>query len=109
MLTAEASVTTDRASRYLVQLCEHVNKMGRQHLHRARVHVGAPPQVLGAKWSDMHGVVAFTGGQCTLDATADTLRLRLEAADADSLQRMKAMVSRRLQTIGRRDHLEVVW
>ena len=36
MLTTEAHVETERASRYLVQLCKHTSQMGRYLRHRRR-------------------------------------------------------------------------
>jgi hypothetical protein len=108
-LSAEGRVDTERASRYLAQLCEHLNQMGHRRFHKIRSHGAAHPGVISVEWSDAHGVLIFTGGQCTLQASADALTLRAEAADADSLQRMQEMLSMRLETIGRRDRLRVVW
>lgn len=42
-------------------------------------------------------------------ATADALRLRAEATDQDGLQRIQDGIARRLETVGRRDHLRVTW
>jgi len=108
-LIAEARVETERGSRYLVQLCEHVNQMGHRRFHKIRSHGAAHADVIGVEWSAEHGVLTFAGGQCTLRASADALTLRAEAADADSLQRMQNVLSMRLETIGRRDQLKVVW
>jgi len=45
MLTAEGCAETEPASRYLVQLCEHVDQIGHHHVHRAPAHDAAPPDV----------------------------------------------------------------
>lgn len=104
MLSAEAQVETGRASRYLRQLCEHLNQIGHHHTHG-----GAHPSVERVEWSDQQGVITFAQGRCTLRATAHTLTLRAEAVDADGLLLMKDMLAARLETIGRRDRLMVMW
>jgi hypothetical protein len=109
MLSAEAHVSTERASRYLVQLCEHLDHIAGQHRHQALMHAGAPPQARTVEWSDTHGVITFDGGHCTLDATPDTLTLHVDAVDADSLHRIQVGLAHRLETIGRRDQLTVAW
>lgn len=106
MPTARTRVVTDRASRYLVQLCEHLDQME----HRAQ-HRGAPatPGALRVEWTDVHGVITFAGGRCTLDATDDALDLHLVADDAQELSRMQTVFAARIETIGRRDNLHVAW
>jgi hypothetical protein len=42
-------------------------------------------------------------------ATPDALTLRAEAADEANLRRVQELLTRRLETIGRRDHLTVNW
>ena len=114
MLTAEAQIRTNRPSRYLIQLCSHASDMGRHQGHglRARHAGSAPegsPELRHAEWSDTHGVVRLSWGQCTLQATPGTLTLRAEAADEENLRRIQDLISRRLETFGRRDHLKVDW
>lgn len=111
MLTAEAHVTTDRASRYLTQLGRHASQMGRRLGHWPRAHGGGdtPPEVDHAEWSDTHGIIRFPWGQCTMQATPDALILRAEATDAEHLQRIQEGITRRIETIGRRDRLTVTW
>jgi hypothetical protein len=99
MLIAEARVATDRSSRYLVQLCEHVDKIARAHL-QMQAHV---------EWSDTHGVISLGWGRCTLRANPGVLTLRAEAPDEESLRRVQQRVADRLERIGRRDHLTVTW
>lgn len=85
MPTAEARVETERASRYLVQLCRHATRMGPHLRHRRRAHDGedmqAPPEVRHVEWSDTYGLVALSWGQWTMYASPDALTLRAEAAD----------------------------
>jgi hypothetical protein len=111
MLTAEAHVQTDHASRYLVQLCRHAQQVHRMR-HRPRAHGGGerqPPKVEHVEWSDTRGTVNFGWGQCTMEANADTLTLRAEAADEESLQRVQDIIARDIERFGRRDHLTVTW
>jgi hypothetical protein len=109
--TAEATVETDRASRYLVQLARHGSQMGRSTSHRPRTHGagGAPPDVQHTEWSDTHGIITFGWGQCTLHATPEGLTLHAQAADEQNLRRIQDGIAARLEKIGRRDQLKVTW
>jgi hypothetical protein len=99
MLTAEASVATERSSRYLMQLCRHL-------AHVARMH----PQVqANVDWSEDHGLITFGFGRCVLHAHPAALILRAEATDAEGLLRIEQRVADRLTQIGRRDRLTVTW
>ena len=108
-----AQIQTERPSRYLVQFCKHAAAMGggghtpRMHLHatmaRREVQVAA-------EWSDTSGTVTFNPwGQCTLTADADTLTLRIDAADEDGLAQIRDVIDRDLQRFSRRDPLAVTW
>jgi hypothetical protein len=110
MHTAVAHVETDRASRYLVQLCRHVSQMGGPGGHRPPSRGGhVPPEVQHVEWTDTRGTIDVGWGRCTVEATPDVLTLRLESADEEGLQRLQAAVAHRLETIGRRESLEVTW
>jgi hypothetical protein len=99
MLIAEASVVTERANRYLVQLCRHVHLVARAHPRlRARV-----------EWSDDRGTISLGGGRCTLRAEPGVLRLRAEAPDEEGLCQLEQRVAERLEQVGRRDRLTVTW
>jgi hypothetical protein len=99
MLIAQAVVQTDRPSRYLVQLCQHVNLVAQANPHmRARV-----------QWSDDEGLIEFDLGRCILRAETSGLRLRAEAPDAERLRQLQQRIAGRLEQIGRRDHLSVTW
>lgn len=111
MPTAEAHVATDRASRYLAQLCRHLGQMPRTS-HRPPAGHGdgrMPPTVQHVDCGDTRGTVRFSDGQWTLAATADVLVLRIEAEDEDALQRLQTRVAARVEKIGRRDGLHVHW
>ena len=99
MPIAEAKVATDRASRYLVQLCQHVSLAAQAH----------PQMQALAEWTDDRGVISFGSGQCTLRADSGVLTLRAEAPDKDSLHQLEQRVADRLVQIGRRERLTVTW
>jgi hypothetical protein len=109
--TAEARVPTDRASRYLIQLCRHADQMRRMRLEPPGRLGGSrmPPRVQHVSYTDTTGTVRFAEGQLTLQASADTLTLRVDAADDDSLRRLQNGIAARLHKIGRRDQLMVTW
>jgi hypothetical protein len=107
--TAQARIPTDRAGRYLVQLCQHLNQISGHSRHGGAADARRPPQIRHVEWSDSHGVIEFAFGQCTLDATGDTLTITLAAGDTNELREMQQTLAARLKTIGRRDNLIVTW
>lgn len=114
MPSIEATVRTARASRYLVQFCQHAMAMGGTRGHLPGLHRrGAPGHgevQAHAEWSDTHGVVTFTpGGQCNLDADADTLTVRIDANDGQALQRIQDIITRDLDRFSHREPLTVDW
>ena len=111
LLTSEARIATDRANRYLTQLCRHAGEMGRRSHYRPRAHGGAdgPPVVEQTQWSDSRGTIRFKWGQCSVEATEEALVLRSESADEEGLRRIQDGIASRLETIGRRDNLTVTW
>ncbi|MER6357217.1 DUF2218 domain-containing protein [Streptomyces sp. NPDC001634] len=110
MPTAEARIATDRASRYLVQLCRHADMMVRMRHRPPARHGGRQmPDVRHVEWSDTHGTVRFAEGQWTLDASSDALTVHVEADDEETLQRLQNGITGRIEKIGRRDGLKVTW
>lgn len=120
MVTAEARIETERASRYLAQLCRHISNISnmsdkaRPLRHRPRRHLAgqaqSPPNVRPhAEWSETRGIISFGGGKLTMQAGADSLTLRAEADSEENLQQLQDLVTERLEKFGRRDHLKVNW
>jgi hypothetical protein len=99
MLSAEARVATGRSSRYLVQLCRHIDQVARAN-PQMRAHV---------EWSDDHGLLDFGWARCELRAEPDALVLRAEAGDENGLRELERRVADRVEQIGRRDGLTVTW
>ena len=99
MLIAEAAVATERPSRYLVQLCRHIDQVARAN----------PQMAANAECSDEYGVISFPWGRCTLRAGPRVLSLHAEAPDEEGLLHLERRVTDRLEQIGRRDRLTVTW
>src|SRR5690242_15934936 len=109
MPVAEARVRTDRASRYLTQLCGHTARMSvLAHANRHGEHAAtAMPQ--RAECSDTDGVIDFGRGRLTLRATNEELILLAEADDEQDLRLMQDAIAARVQRVGRRDQLSLTW
>lgn len=110
----EAQIETERASRYLRQLCKHADAMSGRGSHTPGMHLhnkAVPGEVeVAAAWSDTDGTLTFTPwGQCTLAADTDTLTLRIAAADEDGLHHMRDVLTRDLERFSSRDPLTVTW
>jgi hypothetical protein len=111
MPTAEAHIQSEHPSRYLLQLCRHAGSISHKDRHLA-LHAGeleAPPEVLRVECSATDGTLSLNWGQCIMHAGTDTLTLRVEATDEDSLQRIQDLLAGDLKRFGRRDHLTVNW
>ena len=110
MRTSRAHVETQRAPRYLAQLCRHFSNL-RRHESRGREHETAqPPDIeVHVEWQENHGTITFPWGRCTLNATADGLALAVEAPDEPARQRIEDLVGSHVERFGERDHLTVNW
>lgn len=113
MPTAETRIATDRAARYLAQLCRHAAAVTRSGAHPGGPHAGGEDRAdatVDAQWSDTRGVIAFAPyGSCTLEAGESELLVRVEAADEAALARIRRIVAADLDRFGRRDGLAVSW
>jgi hypothetical protein len=123
MLTSEASVELGSPGRYLAQFCKHAAAMNqhlpamlRRHAPGALAHAGGGALVggevqLDVECSETSGVVEFTPwGKCTISVDGDSrLLLRVDANDADDLQRIQGVISSDLERWGRRENLRVAW
>jgi hypothetical protein len=117
MPTAEARIATERASRYLAQLCQHVTSISARDPailpHRARHAPDSARHPAGtrprAEWTETHGTNSFPGGTITLQARPDALIVRADAGTGPDLRRVQEGVSGHLARFGRRDQLTVAW
>ena len=105
-----ARIPTTRASRYLIQLCQHGSLMSRLPRHRRGGHgPGGLPPAATASSAGTEGTIEFGWGRCTLHATADALTLHAEADHQQHLEQIRDGISARLERIGRRDQLTATW
>jgi len=109
----QAQIQTERATRFLVQFCQHAGAMGggghtpRLHLHAA---MARREMQVTADWSDTSGTVTFhPWGRCTLTADGGTLTVRIDASDVDGMTQIRDVIDRDLQRFSRRDPLVVTW
>src|SRR4051794_20937779 len=114
MPTAEARIPTNRASRYLTQLCRHTAQASAlDHEHHHRQQEGATPAAASiprrAECSGADGIIVFEGGRCILRATGEELILLAEADDQQDLRLIQRALTARLQRIGHRDQLAPTW
>ena len=114
MMTAEADIKTEHAARYLARLCGHLGKLGTashrlQHRPAGHADGDGPPRVRRVECSGIEGTVSLDWGQWTMRAFPGRLAVRAEAADEESLRRIKDLLTSRLQKFGRREHLTVNW
>ena len=93
MASAEARIPTAKASQYLQQLCKHWS-------HKYEV-----------TFTPQEGRIPFSNGAvCTLNATPDTLVLKVESEDPEALPRMGEVVINHLKRFAFREDLgEVRW
>ncbi|MDF2621338.1 MAG: hypothetical protein K0S00_3997 [Xanthobacteraceae bacterium] len=86
MPATSALVPTAHASRYLQQLCKH-------WAHKLEV-----------SFTPEHGEVKLPDGAvATMDAQPEMLAVRIEAGDAETLERMKDVVARHLDRFAFRE------
>lgn len=93
MPTCDGFAATERAARYLNQLCKHMTGHG--------MHVETPDET--------YGFADFGFGTCTLRAQPDGLAMTLQAQQPVALERAQHGLTRELERFGRRDGLTVTW
>ena len=93
MPASQTSIPTASASRYLQQLCKHWSYK------------------FAVEFTPQHGTIPFDATRtCTLDASADTLALRVEAADDATLERMQGVVIEHLKRFAFREEFgDIEW
>jgi hypothetical protein len=117
MPAAEAHIETGRATRYLTQLCQHIQSIYSNHgplsharrRPSARHAQGRPAEPPRVAWTDTQGTVSFADAAITLTASPSALILRAEAGSEEGLQQAQELMTGLLTRIGRRDRLTVTW
>ncbi len=110
MVTAHARIPTDRAGRYLVQLCRHAAMIGAGS-HAPNGHRSARSDMhVVADWSESAGTITFDPwGHCVLTATADSLDVHIDAADNGHLHKIEDIIGNNLERMSHRNPLAVQW
>ena len=91
MLQAQASVKSQKAERYLVQLCKHF-------AHK-----------VPAEWAGGRGFVDFGAGTCEILADHEALTLTCKADSGEGLERVKHILEDHVTRFGWREKLTVEW
>lgn len=91
MIAAETRVNSEKAKRYLVQLCKHF-------AHKTP-----------AEYDETQGRVDFRPGLCVMTATDDALFVRCEAGAAPELERVMHIVEDHIVRFGWREKVVVEW
>lgn len=89
--TSRTAIATEQASRYLQQLCKHFT-------HK-----------LAVSFDEHAGEVAFSIGDCRLQADAAALHIDLSVPNAGDLEQLKDVVIRHLVRFAFREELQVDW
>ena len=90
-LRSVAEIATPRAERYLGQLCKHFQ-------HRRPVTF------------DVHaGQIAFSLGECRMEAQDGTLTLSLTAPDDEQMAQLQDVVARHLLRFAFREEMRIDW
>lgn len=98
-MLGEANVQTTQASEWLARIC-------RQFQERAAAH---PELGIEVASSETRGSVDFGWGRCTLQAGPEALNLRVEADQADDLERLQELVTRHIEHLGSSDQAAMLW
>lgn len=91
MLTSEARIATDKAGRYMAQLCKHFS-------HK-----------IPATHAVDRGRIEFPAGTCLIEAGPDVLVLRTEAQSEEGRVRVEEMVGSHLERFMWREAPEITW
>jgi hypothetical protein len=91
VFSAEGRVATERASKYLQQLCKHF-----QHK-------------IPAVFDEAKGAISFPAGQAKLAAEPGALTIVVEARKAEDVETLKDVVARHLVRFAFREELDVQW
>ena len=91
MFSAQATIETVKASRYLKALCNHFNRK------------------VTAEYDDNHGLVQFGFGTCEMVAEAGSLIIRVQSSDGEDFARVKSVVASHLERFSGDEKLPVSW
>lgn len=88
---AQATVATDKASRYLQALCGHFDRK------------------VTATWNEHKGEVDFGFGHCQMQADASNLVIHIQSDTEENFARVKYVVGDHLERFAVKDSLTATW
>lgn len=91
MIKAQAYVETEKASRYLQQLCKHFK-------HK-----------VPAEWDEKKGRTEFPFGLCLMEADDQQLTITCEAPTAEAFNRMRFVLDDHLERFAWKEELKLSW
>ncbi len=100
MIRSTTRFDSERAERYLVQLCKHF-------AHKVPASYESAGD--GPAQDRMEGKVDFPWGVCRMSATGDGLAIICEAADAESLKRVEYVVADHVERFAWREKPRIDW
>lgn len=89
--SSSAFVATDTPARYISRLCKHF-------AHKIPV-----------SFDEQQGRIEFTSGLATLQAENQGLRLQVESASSDDLQRLQGVVGSHFERFAWQEELSLDW
>lgn len=104
-----ALVDTDRAQRFLDQLARHAVKVSGSLHQRPDGPGHQAPQVHVEHYGSACTLTFPNLGACTVTASSDHLLIQVDAADADSAQRIADVVTTDLRRFSQRHPLTITW
>lgn len=86
-----ADIKTDKAERLMKALCNHFARK------------------ITARYEGDKGYIEFGDGKCEITVTSDTMKLQVEAENADNLARVQRVVVDHLLRFAPDEELQVNW
>ena len=109
MPTANATITTTKASQYLIAVCRHGSRINHRIIAR---HDGDPadrPQVRHVEWTDSDGTLELSWARCVFHAGPHELTVRVVADNDEHLAQVQEIIARDLERYGRSENLTIDW
>jgi hypothetical protein len=98
-MLSEGELKTAQAGELLAQVC-------RQFRERANAQ---PELKVAVELSETRGSVDFGWGRCTLEADSEALHLRVEAEQAEDLERLQELLTRHVERHSSAAQTALVW
>lgn len=110
MIRSAARLESDRAGRYLVQLCKHfAHKVPARYEPAPPARGGKRHGAEGAEADSLAGTVDFPWGVCRLLSRPGSLEMTCEAAEPEALRRIEHVVTDHVERFAWRDKPRLDW